>query len=196
MLAEASAAAQTARLPPQRWGWCNAPSSLAFAMFGLIDILRYRDPARARALALVIADEVKIIGEVHFAAFAQRALGMLAADIGQEDSARRNLVQSLELAEQSGSVRNIARSQQELARLSLSAGDASAAHDSPAQRPTPAATPDTCSTGPDPRRCSPTAMYGSASPPVPQRFSTRPNARSAAVTPTCAPGCSRHDVRS
>ena len=121
-----SAAAATVQAPPggpPRWGWADPRVVRTMAILSLIDLLRYRDPVRARSLVHEVRDDAVGMQDSHLAAFTARALGFLHADAGRYDLAAEALTESLELAARSGSSRNQARTLEELARMAWAQAD-------------------------------------------------------------------------
>ena len=123
LLGQACDGARDAPPDRQRWGWLNRHAVCATNNIALFEALRYRDPARARTLALAALDELNQIDESHYAAFAFRALGFLDAGAGRWHPAQAHLDKALDLATRSGSTRNEARTLEELARLAWARGE-------------------------------------------------------------------------
>jgi predicted ATPase/DNA-binding SARP family transcriptional activator len=117
LLEDAMKLGELVPLGPTRWGWSSRAAVIATAAISLIDVLRYRDSARAhRILASVVAGRS---GETdrHTESFLLRSAGALAADTGQWSRAEHLLHESLTTATSSASRRSESRSLEELARL-------------------------------------------------------------------------------
>ena len=112
---------------PVRWGWAGRAAILATASMSLVDVLRYRDGARARrVLTSLIADRARETDRFT-ESFILRAAGALAADAGEWAQAERLLHDSLAAATSFPSRRTESRSLEELARLAWARGHLAAA---------------------------------------------------------------------
>ena len=106
-----------------RWSWTSRKSVVYAATLSLVDVLRHRDPHRARDLLSPAWDDDAHAIDSNLASFLHRAAGFLDADAGNWARAEAALGRSLALAQSLGSRRSEARSMEELGLLAWRSGD-------------------------------------------------------------------------